>query len=81
MIKILREAKVLDLPGFEPGAFRMQSERDTTTPHSQTCSSTLLYSLSNTHEISCEKVRADKPLMLNYNENINYQYTYTMRDC
>ena len=31
MIKILREAKVLDLPGFEPGAFRMQSERDTTT--------------------------------------------------
>ena len=23
--------KSLDLPGFEPGAFRMQSERDTTT--------------------------------------------------
>ena len=22
----------MDLPGFEPGAFRMQSERDTTTP-------------------------------------------------
>ena len=23
----------MDLPGFEPGAFRMQSERDTTTLH------------------------------------------------
>ena len=27
----MKIAKVLDLPGFEPGAFRMQSERDTTT--------------------------------------------------
>ena len=25
----------MDLPGFEPGAFRMQSERDTTTLHTQ----------------------------------------------
>ena len=25
------KSKIMDLPGFEPGAFRMQSERDTTT--------------------------------------------------
>ena len=25
----------MEAPGFEPGAFRMQSECDTTTPHSQ----------------------------------------------
>ena len=25
----------MDMPGFEPGAFRMQSERDTTTLHTQ----------------------------------------------
>ena len=24
--------KFVDKPGFDPGAFRMQSERDTTTP-------------------------------------------------
>ena len=28
-------AKIVEVPGFEPGAFRMQSERDTTTPHPQ----------------------------------------------
>ena len=27
--------KVMEVPGIEPGAFRMQSERDTTTPHPQ----------------------------------------------
>ena len=27
--------KIVEVPGFEPGAFRMQSERDTTTPHPQ----------------------------------------------
>ena len=26
-----KKSKIMDLPGFEPGAFRMQSERDTTT--------------------------------------------------
>ena len=25
----------MEVPGIEPGAFRMQSERDTTTPHPQ----------------------------------------------
>ena len=29
--------KIVEVPGFEPGAFRMQSERDTTTPHPQEC--------------------------------------------
>ena len=28
---LVKEQKIMDLPGFEPGAFRMQSERDTTT--------------------------------------------------
>ena len=28
--------KILEAPGIEPGAFRMQSERDTTTPRPQT---------------------------------------------
>lgn len=27
--------KVMEVPGIEPGAFRMQSERDTTTPRPQ----------------------------------------------
>ena len=27
----------MEEPGFEPGAFRMQSECDTTTPHSLDC--------------------------------------------
>lgn len=26
-------AKIMEMPGFEPGAFRMRSERDTTTLH------------------------------------------------
>ena len=30
----------MDLPGFEPGAFRMQSERDTTTLQTRYISST-----------------------------------------
>ncbi len=29
------KAKIVEVPGFEPGAFRMQSECDTTTPHPQ----------------------------------------------
>ena len=29
----IEKTKTMDMPGFEPGAFRMQSERDTTTPH------------------------------------------------
>lgn len=29
------DKKIVEVPGFEPGAFRMQSERDTTTPHPQ----------------------------------------------
>ena len=30
------DKKIVEVPGFEPGAFRMQSECDTTTPHPQT---------------------------------------------
>lgn len=30
--------KNMDLPGIEPGAFRMQSERDTPTPQTQSYS-------------------------------------------
>ncbi len=30
-----KNEKIMDLPGFEPGAFRMQSERDTTTLQTQ----------------------------------------------
>ena len=30
-----KEKKIVEVPGFEPGAFRMQSECDTTTPHPQ----------------------------------------------
>ena len=26
----------MEMPGFEPGAYRMRSERDTTTPHPRT---------------------------------------------
>ena len=32
-IKLKIIIKRVDMPGIEPGAFRMQSERDTTTPH------------------------------------------------
>ena len=32
---------MMDLPGFEPGAFRMQSERDTTTLQTRVMGSTL----------------------------------------
>lgn len=31
------KSKIMDLPGFEPGAFRMQSERDTTTLQTHGC--------------------------------------------
>ena len=35
----------MEMPGFEPGAYRMRSERDTTTPHPRTDSQTILSSL------------------------------------
>lgn len=38
---------MVEVPGFEPGAFRMQSERDTTTPHPQRYQSFLRSPLSN----------------------------------
>ena len=31
-IEVIKSTKLLEAPGIEPGAFRMQSERDTTTP-------------------------------------------------
>ena len=30
-------AKIMEMPGFEPGAFRMRSERDTPTLHPRSC--------------------------------------------
>ena len=30
-----KSKKIVEAPGIEPGAFRMQSERDTTTPRPQ----------------------------------------------
>ena len=30
-----KDKNIVEVPGFEPGAFRMQSECDTTTPHPQ----------------------------------------------
>ena len=35
LIGKVKRAKIVEVPGFEPGAFRMQSECDTTTPHPQ----------------------------------------------
>ena len=41
---------MVEMPGFEPGAFRMQSECDTTTPHPQEYSSSTVTSISNAFE-------------------------------
>jgi hypothetical protein len=43
--------KYLEEPGFEPGAFRMQSECDTTTPHSLDCLTllTFIHKLTKTY--------------------------------
>ena len=34
-VSVTREQNYMEMPGIEPGAFHMQSERSTTEPHPQ----------------------------------------------
>jgi hypothetical protein len=42
----------MDTPGIEPGAFRLQSERDTTTPHTLIKFKYVLFYLKHFHKIN-----------------------------
>lgn len=49
----------MEVPGFEPGAFHMRSERDTTTPHSR-----LRYCPAIAFAFKQENTRTEKPMRL-----------------